>query len=213
METSKQKTWIDGFFEKVVNGYMVKDLGRMMRDIEPVDGAEGNCNFPIALYTFSCIEFLGHLTSEKEIDQSKPGSTKEAVWSYMTLAFGSYMDSFKPYESDFVDIFRNGLSHQYFAKNAGVSRKGSEVVSRENGGVMLDADRFAQIFIESTETLRKNLSADSALVERVQTRYRALQETNKQKYSLNGSEPGLSAARSSMATTSFPTDTTTLPFN
>ncbi len=64
------------FLNEVVMGWMLGDLENMVTKIQPVENGAGNCNFPIVLYIFSCIEFLGFLTSEVIIPEREDYTKK-----------------------------------------------------------------------------------------------------------------------------------------
>lgn len=67
------------------------------------------------------------------------------------------MEKFRKHEPYFINVFRHGLTHQYFAKGGGISRGEPGVIYfSPKFGLILDADRFAEIFIKSTKNF-KNL--------------------------------------------------------
>lgn len=71
--------WLNGFMSEVVEGWMLTDLERLINDIPHRPSAAGNCNFPIALYVFACIEFLGQLTSNTAINSNRPSYTQASI--------------------------------------------------------------------------------------------------------------------------------------
>ena len=167
---------IDRFIAEVVDGWMLGDLKRMVTEIKHYPDSAGNCNFPIALYTFTCIEFLGYLTSPTPIPDGQ-GSTFSRIWSYIDSFFSeTYKQQLNPYRDRFVNIFRHGLAHEYFAKSAGVSRTHPKLLREEGGVPILDADRFYDAFRESVVGLKEAVNQDKeAIVERITTRYTAKQ--------------------------------------
>lgn len=166
------KQTLDNFVEEVISGWMIRDLNKML-DLPVTPNSPGNCNFPIALYVFSCIEFLGQLTPSKQIDASRSNYTKTSVLGFIDDFFPStFKDNLQPFRQQFVNIFRNGLSHNYFAKNAGVSRKESKPFQvNQNGNLILDADKFARAFIEAVEKLKLRINSDLDLAKRMVDRY------------------------------------------
>ena len=177
MPLSNQEEIIRYLKEKVIDGYMLGDLKRMV-DLPVVPNQTGNCNFPITLYVFSCIEFLGTLVSEEPIPD-RPGATQDRFWAYVELTFGNNLQTFQQHRNNFIQIFRHGLTHEFFAKNAGISRQHAEVFGISEGGkLVLDADRFYDIFKESCETLKSLLDTSEQIKERVVDRYLELQQRN-----------------------------------
>lgn len=161
----------------VIDGYMLGDLRKMV-DLPVVPNQTGNCNFPITLYIFSCIEFLGTLVAETPIPDGH-GATQARFWAYVELTFGNNLQTFQQHRNNFIQIFRHGLTHEFFAKNAGISRQHDEVFSTSEGGkLVLDADKFNDIFKESCETLKALLDDSEDLKERVAGRYLELQQRN-----------------------------------
>lgn len=214
MPSHQQESAILYIKETVIDGYMLGDLKRMV-GIQVVPNSVGNCNFPIVLYIFSCIEFLGSLVSETHIPDRR-GATQDRFWAYVGLTFGNNLQTFQQHRSTFIQIFRNGLTHEFFAKNAGISRQHTDVFSVSGGGkLVLDADRFYDIFKESCETLKAFLDTSEELKERVADRYLELQQINQSRWSSTTSPivraSGASISRpftpdQSLATPSFPPD-------
>jgi len=172
--------WLDNFITEVIDGWICQDLERLLTDIPHRPGMAGNCNFPIALYIFSCLEFLGNLTSPVLISNNQPGHTKDRILSYIdTFFLEEFVKEMKPHRNNFVNIFRNGLAHEYFAKSAGISRTEVCLLQVNNQGqLVLDADRFAEAFRTSIERLKEAIKADTALVERIVERYRNSYQNN-----------------------------------
>src|SRR3989344_8086584 len=163
--TMDNKTqWLNDFISEVIDGWMLKDLESLI-SIPHRQSMAGNCNFPIALYIFSCLEFLGHLTSPNLITNQQSGYSKDRILSYIDNFFTKEStQEIQPYRSSFVNIFRNGLAHEYFAKSAGISRTEVNLLQVDNEGrPILDADRFAEAFKYSIDNLKKKVSSDMAL--------------------------------------------------
>ncbi len=167
----KNKTVIlDYFIAEVVDGWMLTDLERLT-SIPHRSGAAGNCNFPIALYTFACVEFLGQLTfSGKSLP--KKGYAQASIMGFIDDYFpDDFKEKLKPHRRNFVNIFRNGLAHNYFAKAAGISRTKADPFTVENNHLVLDADQFAEAFKLAVEKLKKVLKTDTKLMELMVNRY------------------------------------------
>ncbi len=168
------------FVTQVVDGWMLTDIVRLT-SIPHRSGAPGNCNFPIALYVFACIEFLGQLTPVTPINPRQPGHTQTSIMGFIDDFFpDDFKQKLRPHRSNFVNIFRNGLAHNYFAKAAGISRTKPDYFSVENGHLVLDADRFAEAFKLATDKLKENIKTDPQLVERMVNRYDAQHHHNLQ---------------------------------
>lgn len=214
MISQRQEEVIIYLKEKVIEGYMLGDLKRMI-EVPVLPNQTGNLNFPITLYIFSCIEFLGTLVSETPIPD-RPGATQDRFWAYVELAFGNNLQTFQQYRTNFIQIFRHGLTHEFFAKNAGVGRNNAEIFSISVGGkIVLDADRFYDVFKDSCDTLKSLLETSEELKERVSSRYIELQERNQNRGSLGFSPTAFASAASisrpfspdeSLATPSLPPD-------
>lgn len=200
--------------EKVIDGYMLGDLKRMV-EAPVIPNQTGNLNFPITLYIFSCIEFLGTLVSETPIPD-RPGATQDRFWAYVELTFGSNLQTFQQYRSNFIQIFRHGLTHEFFAKNAGISRNNADIFSVSSGGkLVLDADRFYDIFKDSCSSLISLLETSEELKDRVSNRYIELQERNQNQRGYSVSSTTLASGASisrpfipdqSLATPSLPAE-------
>jgi len=214
MPSHNQEQIIRYLKETVIDGYMLSDLRRMV-DLPVMPNQTGNCNFPITLYIFSCIEFLGTLVAETPIPDGH-GATQNRFWAYVELTFGNNLQAFQQHRNNFVQIFRHGLTHEFFAKNAGISRQHTEVFSTSEGGkLVLDADRFYDIFKDSCETLKSLLNTSAELRERVADRYLELQQRNQNRWGPTNSPTVLASGASisrpftpdqALATPSFPPD-------
>jgi|SRR3989344_4637860 len=165
--------WLNDFIAEVVDGWMLQDLERLSNDIPHRPGEAGNCNFPIALYIFACLEFLGHLTSQKLIPDNQSGYSRDRIMSYIDNFFPQeFVQKIQPHRNNFVNVFRNGLAHEYFAKSAGISRTESLPLQADSEGrLILDADRFAEAFKLSVERLKEGIKTDGNLVDRIVDRY------------------------------------------
>lgn len=173
---------LNNFIAQVVDGWMLGDLTTLTA-IPHNPGAAGNCNFPIALYTFSCVEFLGQLTFLGTLPPR--GYTKASVLGFIDDFFpDDFKQKLQPHKNEFVNIFRNGLAHNYFAKAAGVSRTKTEPFSMEDGHLVLDADRFADAFRLAVDKLKTTIQNDTQLVERMVDRYET-QVNENQKFKLS----------------------------
>lgn len=145
-------TTTERFLNTVVLGYIRRDLERMSREIPIVPNEAGNLNFPIALCVLSYMDWLGSMIEEKK--------TKDEG-----LHIGKYLSQFftdpSRYCSEVLkDIFRRGLSHEYFAKDAGISRDGKEppMYVRDDGILILDAETFLNDFLNSLSLYKTYLS-------------------------------------------------------
>lgn len=208
---------LDDFVAEVLDGWMLHDLDNLTK-IAVLPGASGNCNFPIALYVFSCIEFLGQLTNKDPMP--KTNYTKTAILGFFDDFFPEVdKNNIKSYEDSFVNIFRNGLAHNYFAKNAGISRKASELLRvDENGKLILDADTLVEAFRKAIENLKQSITSSEELCNRIIDRYNALYQGNL-KYNFTTTTTTTTSSLSSGASLAHPEMvknlryTTTLPYD
>ncbi|MBU2460221.1 hypothetical protein KKG44_03845, partial [Patescibacteria group bacterium] len=99
--------------------------------------------------------------------------------AYIELTFENRIQEFQQHRATFIDIFRHGLMHEFFAKNAGISRHHTELfgISQE-GKLVLDADQFHQIFRDSCNRLKSLMDSSEELTQRIADRYLALQRYN-----------------------------------
>jgi len=176
--------WLKGFITEVIDGWMLNDLERLINDIPHRPGKAGNCNFPIALYVFACIEFLGQLTSVVPIDTKEPGHTQKSIMGFIDTYFPEdFKRKTQLYRSNFVNIFRHGLAHNYFAKYAGVSRTESEPLQVDSEGMLvLDADRFVEAFKSAINTLKEAIKNDTELTQRMVDRYNKQYKDNRLRF-------------------------------
>lgn len=57
------KEWINKvFFGEIVDCYMLADLSKIEKNFDSTNEC-GNCNFPLALQIFSCMDFIGWVIS------------------------------------------------------------------------------------------------------------------------------------------------------
>ncbi len=188
---SESKKFALTFFDEIVNNYMLNDLKRLTKEIVPIPNKGGNCNFPIALYVLCCMEYLGYLTSIHEVKEDQPGYSKDRILLYIEVFFDETSSkSIMAHKDKFVDIFRNGLSHEFFAKAAGVSRKGFELLTVNSGMLILDADKLAEAFIESTKKLREYIEIDKyGINQSIMDRYKKKEQKN-QKFLISDTPVG-----------------------
>lgn len=173
---------LNNFIAQVVDGWMLGDLATLT-SIPHNPGASGNCNFPIALYTFSCVEFLGQLTFSGTLGNQD--YTKDPILGFIDDFFpDDFKQKLQPHKNEFVNIFRNGLAHNYFAKAAGVSRTKTEPFSMEDGCLVLDADLFAKAFRQAVDKLKTTIESDTQLVVRMVDKYE-VQVNKYQKFKLS----------------------------
>ena len=146
------------FINKVVFGYIKKDLENMRDKIRPEPSAVGNINFPLALCVLAYMEYLGSFLLGKDSGFSKN------VSGYISKCFSNHKD----YPVGILrDIFRNGLAHEYFARG-GISRDGERPpMYKEVFGPVLDAETLVNDFLNSLDKFRDTLD-DSNYNKRIQ---------------------------------------------
>lgn len=140
----------DEFLNKVVSGYIQKDLENINSKIPPVLGEVGNVNFPIALCILAYMEYLGGFLIGKDM------GFDNNVETYIKQCFkipGNYNIKI------LRDLFRHGLAHEYFARG-GISRDGITPPLYRNyqGKVILDAQTLLNDFLESLNTFKDKLT-------------------------------------------------------
>lgn len=140
------------FINKVVHGYIQKDLENMKSYLPRKPGEEGNNNFPIALVVLSYMEYLGSFFTSNDF------SPEENIKEYIDKCFNR-PDEYYPAILTF--LFRHGLAHDYFARG-GVTRDGNRPAMYKNyeNKAILDAETLLNDFLESLNKFADVLSDD-----------------------------------------------------
>lgn len=165
------------FLTEIVKGYMIGDLKRLL-SIKVIPNYDGNCNFPIALYVFSCMDFLGYLIAEKDFDPG--GDTINRINAYIENAF-TEKDRWElePHMGELVKRFRHGLGHEFFPRMGGISRTNDKIFTKSSKDdlLVLDADRLAEMFMRSVPNLERLFESEETCL-RAFDRYVGMQERN-----------------------------------
>lgn len=146
------------FFNRVVFGYIRKDLENMKNYLPKKPGEEGNNNFPIALCVLSYMEYLGSFFTLDDFN------FEENVKVYIEKCF---KNSSEYHPAILGDLFRNGLAHDYFARG-GVARDGNRhgLYRNWDNKAVLDADTLLNDFLLSLNKFAEELS-DHNFIERM----------------------------------------------
>lgn len=146
----------DEFSEKVVLGYIKEDLARMVSAIRPIPSQPGNINFPLALFTFSCMDYLGSYLLGKDKKFQKN------IQKYIELCFTRP----EQYPVAILKIFRDPLAHRFFP-SGGVSRGGRRpaLTKTLDDKALLDIEVLVSDFLESLPTFVTTLD-DTAYAQR-----------------------------------------------
>jgi hypothetical protein len=140
------------FLDQIVFGWIKKDLENISK-VRVVIPGEGNANFPLAMCIVTYIDHLGGYLLGTE----KGG---------LEVNIRQYLSCFKTpsaYPPELLtDLFRNGLSHDYFARG-GISRSNMRppMVNVPGVGVVLDADSLLADFIISLDVFKARLSDEN----------------------------------------------------
>ncbi len=168
---NKEVAWVKQvLLIETIKGYIAGDLKRLT-GIKVIEGYNGNANFPIALYTFSCMDFLGFLIADTHYGLT--GNTNKKIKAYIEKTFTvEDQEKLQPHMSYLVNIFRNGLTHNFFPKIAGISRTNAEVFTKspQGGYIVLDADQLVGMFLRSVSNLEMLLEDDN-LCKQIYSRY------------------------------------------
>lgn len=171
------ENWIKQvFFGEIIQCYMLADLAKIEGNYDPSNKC-GNCNFPLALQIFSCMDFIGWLISNPK---NQPDETAKNIESFVSNLFSTTRKMQVQEVTKFAKIFRHGLAHEYFAKDSGISRKGKELLSvdLDKEVLVLDADILLEEFRASIERLRQKIENDPSLGSEIRTRYTEMQNDN-----------------------------------
>ncbi len=148
------------FFNKIIDGWIKKDVERMLSDIPAADGIIGNINFPLALCILSYINALGCF-----LIGADPNNTEISIRIFIEKCFGVHTNEYNPKILSF--LFRHGLSHSYFPRG-GISRNNTrpplykEQINGEEIPI-LDTETFARDFLESLDIF-KNVLDDNKYI-------------------------------------------------
>lgn len=184
---------------KIAKGYMVGDLNRLL-DIKVIPDHDGNANFPIALYTLTCMSFLGYLIADRDLLHDW-----ERINVYIEQMFNPEDKAeIEPHKVEFSNKYRNGLVHEFFPKMGGISRVNNQLMTLSKEGFwVLDADILAKMFKRSVDNF-SGATAENSFCIRIYERYKTIQDKN---LSLKDKPTTSTTALSSRATT------TTLPYD
>lgn len=140
------------FLDKVVFGWIKKDLERMIKEIKVIPGNNGNINFPLTLCALVDIEYLGGFLLGSDQKFNKNAN------EYISKCFkkpGDYPVAI------LEDIFRNGLAHEYFARGNICREDNRPAIFRDPEiGVVLDANTLVNDFLASLEEFKHKLSEE-----------------------------------------------------
>lgn len=171
------REWINKiFFEEIVQCYMLADLSKIESNYNPAVRC-GNCNFPLALQIFACMDFIGWLISDP---RNKKEDTSGNINSFINNLFSSTRGRQIKQVEGFVNIFRHGLAHEYFAKGCGISRKKGELLwlDFDNNSINLDADVLLEEFRLCINVLKKKISSNPNLANHIRKGYKEMQADN-----------------------------------
>jgi hypothetical protein len=128
------------FLTDFVDNWIKEDVLRMVGVIKAMPGTVGNINFPLGLSVLAYMDFLGGFLRGADRDITAN------IAEYLTC-----FDNSAEYKAGILaDLFRNGLSHDYFARG-GISRDGKRppLYKTPEGQVILDIETLANDFIVS----------------------------------------------------------------
>lgn len=181
--TDRQKIAIEDIKKSII--YIKSDLIRLVKEIEPKDNTPGDCNFPIILFCLTSIEFLGTLCFDDSTDEQRSkkyiekyffdDNNKRLIINFETISF--------------IQVFRNGLSHHFYAKfGYGIQRKSEEVLfkNKENK-LILGTNKFIECFLKSLSLFEEKIADDSFQYE-ISNRYLKLISDDNKKYEIFSSK-------------------------
>lgn len=159
---------LDLFISENLEGYMKVDIRVLMDTKSDEATGYGGLNFPLALYIFSCMDYLGFLTSKDKYSPS--GDTKNRIMAFIEQFFPqNSIDQIHKLEDVFVNYFRHGLTHEYFPKAAsGISKEEGDLFQKGKGEVLiLNSYALGEIFNQSIDTLINKIRNDTELSNRI----------------------------------------------
>lgn len=167
------------FLSNIVFGWIKHDLENMKNEIPPHSKEVGNIHFPLTICVLSYMEYLGSFLKGEE------GNFTENVRLYIDECFHNSGE----YQIDILrDLFRNGLSHEYFARGA-ISRDGEHpaMYKDKTFGVILDAETLVDDFLSSLDVFKDRLDKtkyEDRMKETLNTVQSLQRKLEKQIYSL-----------------------------
>lgn len=127
-----------------------------MQGIQPVSGC-GGCNFPIVLYTLSCMEWLGFLLRDCGASTTQLNKTTENLDGCLDFFEVKYHDI--RIRNIIKLLFRHGLVHQFGPKFSGISRgyHFDPPIAFHGLIPVLDADQLANDFIKAVDKITEGI--------------------------------------------------------
>lgn len=191
------------FLQKVVFGYLQGDLTRMVKTIRPVQNKAGNINFPLALFTLSCMDYLGSYLHGRD------KAFMKNIQRYLDLCFTHPQQ----YPVVVLKIFRDPLAHRFFL-GGGVSRGGRSpaLTKTLDGNALLDVEVLVSDFLASLPTFAAKLDDNAFSQREAQLMARSSKEEAEAATQISNLPPidfNLSDVRSGASTYPKPLNTTT----
>lgn len=154
---------------------IVEDLKRML-DIPVIPKAMGNCSAPIAVYCFTCMDFLGTLIQEFDALEM---SAYRHISDFIVEAFHeddvAYLVEHEGANS--LALLHYGFTRTFMPmgqKGCSVGREQPSLFSTWAYGRVLDADRLAAAVIRAVKNFDEMLRSDVDLLDRAWSNYKRM---------------------------------------
>lgn len=159
-----QQIW-DFFCSDIESCFEVNKNKQKLKEKSPF---KGGMNFTSALAIFSVIEFCAAFYWGKRIKRSE-------IAVFMNKYFGKYSPVFDSNGKceKFYDVFRNGLSHQWSPKRAGIAMSFTtkHLIIKHMTVLILNIPTFYEIVICGLKDYETDLNNNKTLCEKFEKRY------------------------------------------
>lgn len=145
---------------------IVEDLKRML-DIPVIPKAMGNCAAPIAVYCFTCMDFLGALIQESDEEMSAYRCVRDFIVNAFHEDDVAYLIEHEGANS--LALLHYGFTRTFMPmgkKGCSVGRERPSLFSAWTYGTVLDADRLAGAAIRAVKNFDEMLRNDADLLDR-----------------------------------------------
>jgi hypothetical protein len=146
----EQQEYIWKWFDRVVLGYVCRDIEKLLEIKVDKDGL-GGCAAPLAMTTFAAMDRLGYLTKQddKELDKTER-RIKDFCEDWMARVKKDVYGKGKTRDL-LAEVFRHGLAHQF------ISQYGTAITKESASGDVVVYDPNKGIYILQVEILAGDL--------------------------------------------------------
>lgn len=167
MNDTKKIAWLRQYFIDNLDIYTVPCLQRLINIRPDNDGLRG-CTIALALTAFAVLDWFGYLL-RNDTNAKRNETNKNLKYIFCEGACGLFQPTVDtPLFNVLYHLYRNGLVHQYFPKNAGISKAGNlplfVITNNEIGSTLIpvmNVDALAESTLVLIENTRVKLLAQN----------------------------------------------------